>query len=362
MVLSAPARAAPFSAEQRAETERILRREVETGVVPGICWSIGTASETLADGAVGLRTVSPDTPMRVSTRVALASTSKQFTAGAIYLLHERGVISLDAPLARYLPSYRYAANITLRQMLTMSSGISADTEACEAPVDGRLDEAALLQRLDAMDLISRPGEHFSYSNCAYDLAGAVITKMSGLPFASFVDEEIFKPLRMADSYGAATRQVPDPDFAEGYAAEGTGWEPRSMTPGDKFFASGNLVSTAADMQRWNRALLNATLLSRKSLQEMFSVPALTSGARTIYASGWFVEPGGLIWHGGALDGYGTANVLVPATGHAITLLGNTEPGKRWKPWEVAREIYDATGLGPMLPPFTPIIRTTLPDK
>src|SRR5689334_381486 len=73
-----PARAASFTNEQRLAVEEILRREVDTGVVPGISWSIGTASETLAEGAVGLKTVSPDAPMGAATRFALASVTKQF--------------------------------------------------------------------------------------------------------------------------------------------------------------------------------------------------------------------------------------------------------------------------------------------
>ena len=78
---------------------------------------------------------------------------------------------------------------------------------------------------------------------------------------------------------------------------------------------------------------------------MFSVPALTSGASTIYGSGWIIEPNGAIWHGGALQGYGNANVLLPSTGHAITVLGNTEPTGRWRPWEVAREDLQRNRFG-----------------
>jgi hypothetical protein len=68
---------------------------------------------------------------------------------------------------------------------------------------------------------------------------------------------------------------------------------------------------------------------------------------------------GTIWHGGALDGYGTVNVLVPASGHAMVLLGNTHPGDRWRPWEVAREIYNEAKLGPTLLAFMPIVTTTV---
>src|SRR5215469_3887198 len=143
--ISAQTSSPPFSAEQRAAAERILQREVDSGNVPGIGWSIGTAKETLAEGAVGLRVVSPATPVDAATRFALASVSKQFTATSVFMLRDEGKLSLDAPLADYLPSYRHASKMTLRQVLTMSSGISSDTEACEAPLGSRFDETALIE-------------------------------------------------------------------------------------------------------------------------------------------------------------------------------------------------------------------------
>jgi len=356
----AGAQAQPFGAEQLAVAERILRREVDSGTVPGIAWSIGTTKEILAEGAVGLRIVSPATPMGPATRCALASVSKQFTAACVYMLRDQGKLSLDAPLAEYLPSYRYAGKMTLRQVLGMSSGISSDTDACEAAVAGRIDEEALIENLNRVELEFAPGAHFAYSNCAYDIAGAVVAKLSGMPFAHFVEEHIFKPLAMTSTYQLGTRS--DSDFAEGYAPNGKDWTAAPVSAADKIFASGNLASNTVDMQRWNRAVLDATLLPRKSQEEMFVVTPLSSGAKMNYASGWFVEHGGPIWHGGALAGYGTTNMLVPATGHAIVMLGNTAPGTRWKPWEVAREIYNEAKLGPPLPQFMPIIRTTLPQK
>ena len=345
--------------ELKALAERILQREVDRGIVPGIGWSIGNGKEILVEGAVGLRVVSPAVPVGVATRFAIASVSKQFTAVCVYLLRDQGKLTLDAPLSDYLPDYRYASKVTLRQILTMSSGISSNMEACEAPIGDRLDDTVVVENLDRMEPDFPPGAHFTYCNCGYDLAGALVAKLSGMSFARFVEEHIFKPLGMASSYQLGTRD--DPDFAEGYKTAGNGWEPEPATAADKVFASGNLASNASDLQRWDRALLNATLLSRKSMDEMFTVPTLSSGAKTIYASGWFVEPGGVIWHGGELPGYGAANVLVPASGHALVLLGNARgaPDGPWKPWEVAREIYNAAKLGPALPAFAPIVGTTV---
>lgn len=352
--------AVPFSAEQRAVAQRIVQREVDNGIVPGIAWSIGNAKEMLAEGAAGLKVLSPAAPVGAATRFAIASVSKQFTAACVYLLRDQGKLSLDAPLSDYLPDYRYASKVTLRQILQMRSGISSDMEACEAAIGSRLDDTVVVENLNRLEPDFPPGAHFTYNNCGYDLAGALVARLSGMPFDRFIEEHIFKPLGMSSSYQLSTRT--DSDFAEGYKKEGKGWALEPATAADRVFASGNLGSTVSDLQRWDRALLSATLLPRKTLDEVFAVPTLTSGARTIYASGWFVEPGGVIWHGGQLLGYGTANVLIPATGHALVVLGNTVGAHQgpWMPWEVAREIYNATGLGPALPPYLPIVGTTVP--
>jgi len=214
----------------------------------------------------------------------------------------------------------------------------------------------LIANLNKQHLDFSPGQHFAYSNCAYNLAGIVLARVSKMSYASFIEENFFEPLGMTGSYQLGSRD--ESNFAQGYAKEAHGWKSEPVTPADKAFASGNLVSTAGDMQRWNRSLLNATLLSRETLQKMFTVPTVAGPAHTHYASGWFVEPSGVIWHAGTLAGYGTNNMLVPATGYAITLLSNTPQNDHWKPADVALEMYNAASLGPKLPPLLKRVRST----
>ena len=311
--------------------------------MPGIAWSIGNATETLAEGGVGLGN-SPATPMGAATRCALASVSKQFAVASIYMLRDEGKLSLDAPLAAYLPAYRDASKVTLRQLLTMSSGISADTDACEAPVGGRLDDTALIENLNRMALEFPPGAHFAYSNCAYDVAGAVVAKLSGMPFAHFVEARIFKPLGMASSYQLGTRA--DSDFAEGYSWDGKGWKPAPAMAADRVFASGNLALNPGDMERWDRALLNATLPPRKTLDEMFTVDPLSSGARRSMPAAGSSSPT-------ARSGMaGRSRVTVRRTywcrPAATPWSSWATPTRRdrWRPWDVARKIYNEAKLGP----------------
>lgn len=356
--LSAATQPNSLSRSQIEAVERILRRLVDGNAVPGISYSMGNRSETLAEGAFGVRVIDPRTPMESVTHCPIASVSKQFVAAGSYLLHQKGALSLDEPLSKYLPDYVHAEKMTLSQVLTMRSGISADDEACEAAVDGKIDQLSLLANLNKEQLDFEPGRYFAYSNCAYNLAGVVLARVSKMSYDRFIDESFFQPLGMTSSYVLGSRE--EANYAQGYAREGNGWKAEPPTRADKVFASGNLVSTSGDMQRWNRSLLNGTVLSRETLKKMFAVPTASGSAHTHYASGWFVEPSGVIWHGGTLLGYGTNNLLVPATGYAITLLSNTPQNDRWKPADVALEMYNAALLGPKLPPLLPRVRTTAP--
>jgi CubicO group peptidase (beta-lactamase class C family) len=356
--LSATDERSSFSRKQVEAIEAILQRLVGTGAVPGISYSIGNKKETLAEGAFGLRVVDPRAPMETTTHCPLASVSKQFVSAGAYLLQQKGMLSLDEPLSKYLPDYVHAHQMTLSQVLTMRSGIPADDDKCEAPVDGKIDEGSLLANLNKQKLDLERGRYFAYSNCAYNLAGVVLARVSKTSYDRFIDESFFQPLGMMSSYALGSRE--ETNFAQGYARETKDWKAEPATPADKIFASGNLVSTPGDMQLWNRALLNATVLARETLQKMFTVPTAGGPAHTHYASGWFVEPSGVIWHAGTLAGYGTNNMLVPATGYAITLLSSTPQNDHWKPADVAIELYNAASLGPKLPPLLNRVRSTLP--
>ena len=355
----ATTRNSSLTRNQIEAAEVILRRLVDQGAVPGISYSIGNKNDTLAEGACGLRSINPRAAMEVATRCPLASVSKQFVSAGAYLLHQKGVLSLDAPLSEYVSEYVHGKEMTLSQLLTMRSGVPADDEKCEAPVDNELNAESLIANLNKQKLDFSPARYFAYSNCAYDLAGIVLSRVAKMSYAQFVDKNFFQPLGMKSSYVLGSRE--EANFAKGYGQGPHGWKPELATAADRAFASGNLVSTPSDMQLWNRSLLNATVLSRESLQKMFAVPTADGPAHTHYVSGWFVEPSGIIWHAGTLAGYGTNNMLVPATGYAITLLSNTPQNDRWKPADVAVEMYNAAALGPKLPPLLKRVRTTVPQ-
>ena len=348
-----------LSSRQIDAADMVVKRLISTNAVPGISYSIGNANRILAVGAFGLRVISPPAPMNTRARSALASVSKQFVSAAAFLLQQNGALSLSAPLSDYLPDYVHSSEMTLSQVLTMRSGIPVHDEVCEAPIGDEINESTVIANLNEHPLDFPPGRYFAYSNCAYNVAGVAIARVSGMRYRRFIEKNFFAPLGMTSSYQLGTR--PDFNFAQGYAPEGSEWKVENYTVADAVLASGNLVSTPTDLQSWNRSLLNAALLTPATLRQIFTLPSTPDTAISHYASGWLIEPSGIVWHPGALNGYGTVNMLFPMTGHAITVLSNSAPSNRWNRGGTALAIYNAAGLGPKLPPLLPVVRTTVPQ-
>jgi CubicO group peptidase (beta-lactamase class C family) len=274
---------AALSAEQHTIIDRLLSRQIELANVPGVGCAVATPDGIIYAGAFGQRALAPAAPMTVATRCPLASVSKQFVAVCCYLLQQDGKLSIDAPLAEFVPEYVLARELTLHDVLTMTGGIPRDTEVCEHPIDGRMDERTLVENLNRASRDFKPGEHYAYTNCGYDVAGLVVTRVAGVPYEQFLAERIFRPLGMSTT--SLLEAQTDGDVAQGFERADDRWVAAPPTAADRIFASGNLISTLADMQRWDRALLQNTLLSESSRRTMLTVPVLTSGARTNYASG-----------------------------------------------------------------------------
>jgi CubicO group peptidase (beta-lactamase class C family) len=108
----------------------------------------------------------------------------------------------------------------------MRSGIPADDEKCEAPVNGKIDDESLISNLNKQKLDFPPGRYFAYSNCAYNLAGVVLARVSKVSYAQFIGENFFQPLGMTSSYALGSRE--EANFAQGYGPQARRWKKSSQ--------------------------------------------------------------------------------------------------------------------------------------
>ena len=263
------------------------------------------------------------------TRYAVGSISKQFTAAALLLLEEQGRLSLDDSVARYFPNLTRAGDITIRELLSHTSGYED-----YAPQDYLIPDwttpiapLALLERWAAKPLNFEPGTRWQYSNTNYVLAAQIFEKAAGQPLVAFLRERIFEPLGMRTvADWAAT--PPGPSDAAAYtrfalgpprpvAREASGW----------YFGAAELAMTPSDLARWDMAFLEHKILSPRSYEEFTREATLPNGDRTHYALGLSLgEQNGMptIGHTGEVSGFLASNVLFPSRGGAVVVLTNQD--------------------------------------
>ena len=243
----------------------------------------------------GVNSVETDGETRVNayTVFEIGSVTKTFTAAAVLQLWEQGKLNLDDPLCKYFSEYEKGAEITIRQLLHMQSGLGREffpDEALENDpelmkkyyTDGFSDEELLTALYDA-ELGFAPGAKYEYSNVNYTLLAMIIEKTTGKSYGEYIREHIFSVCGMDHSYSmepGGLTSVPEPvpegmypfDFDDVFP---TGY----MTDLRTARGAGDIYSCAADLLAFDRALTGGTLLSPESLDEMFNTE---SG----YGCGW----------------------------------------------------------------------------
>src|ERR1051325_3616614 len=184
-----------------------LTQKIDTVVTDALTRS-GVPSASIAvvkDGqivyvkAYGDAKLEPKTPASMEMRYSIGSISKQFTAAAILLLQEEGKLSLDDKVAKYVPDLTRANEVTIRQLLSHTSGYQ-DYWPQDYVMPMMLKPVTAAQIMDMWakkPLDFDPGTRWQYSNTNYVIAGAVIEKASGKPLLQFLQEKVFSPLGMA---------------------------------------------------------------------------------------------------------------------------------------------------------------------
>ena len=241
------------------------------------------------------------------TLFAIGSITKQFTAMAIMQLYEKGLLDLEDAVSKYLPDVIEGDNITIRHLLTHTSGLVNYTdfllEMVEAPEDTSID--FVLGLFKDEPLIFEPGTQWQYSNSGYVLLGYIVEKVSGVSYDEYLKENIFKPLEMNNT-GTYYDKMEE-DYAIGYMGI------TELTPVHEdeivlkiAYGAGNILSTVNDLYKWDRALQTEKLVKKETLDMIFDIqekmPESDMYTFDGYGFGWFIENnpelGKIVSHGG----------------------------------------------------------------
>jgi D-alanyl-D-alanine carboxypeptidase len=279
--------------------------------------------------AYGNARLEPATAARPEMRYSIGSVSKQFMAGAILMLVEDGKLSLDDKVARYLPNLTRAGEITIRQLLSHTSGyqdyypLDYVAPFMQKPVTA--DDILKTWAGKALDF--GPGTRWQYSNTNYVAAGRILERVAGMSLTSFLHARIFGPLGMTSVIDLDQQSLTDSDAA-GYTRFGLG-PARPVAPEGRgwLFAAGELAMTAQDLARWDIALIEHKLLKPASLDTMMNPVRLKNGAPTGYALGVGVSDANghpMMQHGGAVSGFVSLNTVWPDEKAAVVVFANMD--------------------------------------
>ncbi len=247
--------------------------------------------------AYGMANLEHDVPNTIDTKFRLASITKQFTAAAILILQERGKLSVNDSISKYLSDCPGPwSPITLHQLLSHSSGIYSFTESSDNDRYDPLPTPVLdtVARFKDKPLDFLPGQGFHYSDSGYLLLGYVVEQASGEKYEAFLEENVYKPLHMKDS-GYDHPQPILQHRAQGYALKNGSIVNSAFMAMDTPFGGGSQYSTVKDLLLWDQALYGERLLSAKSRQAMFTPnpqqvpPEWLLGKKGGYGYGWMIE-------------------------------------------------------------------------
>jgi CubicO group peptidase (beta-lactamase class C family) len=309
----------------------LVRREMAARKLPSVALAVVKDGIIVKQAAYGYARVSPDLAATPSTRYRLASVTKQFTAAAILILQQQGRLRLEDSVRQYLVDAPASwANITIRDLLTHTSGFPHDSPAGYGSLaDQASHPRDLLNRLYQIRPLTPPGTHYQYSNAGYALLGAIIETVSGQSYGQFLSQNIFAPAGMSDTR-VDDENYSDPRLAMGYAWESPlgRWQARSQ--GYAPLAAGSVQSTVLDLAKWEAALETDAILTAESKKQMWTPLVLKNGVEYDYGFAWLVQDtpaGPFISHAGSGWGYSTAFYRYPDAGYAIIVLTNLQPSK-----------------------------------
>jgi D-alanyl-D-alanine carboxypeptidase len=289
---------------------------------PAVQVAVSERGRVLYAEAFGMADRESATAATPRSVVQVGSITKQFAAAAILRLAERGALSLDDRIEKHVPEYDPPATITLRHLLTHTSGLTA-LPASEYTPQTR---ESFLELIDGQPLAFTPGTKFSYSNAGYKLLGYAIESVSGKSFADFVHTEFALPLGLIDTGVCGTSSVPLPD---GYGVgQGSSMRIRAIEMSVPFSA-GALCSTASDLVRWSHLLATGRVLLADSYASMTTPASLPPNTiAPPYGLGVFLQNQlghRAVWHTGGIPGFQSSLLYFRDEDIAVAVIVNALP-------------------------------------
>ena len=330
-----------LSDDQRGKIDETVEDVLAQTGVPSASIAVVKDGSIAYLQAYGDARLEPKTGARPEMRYSIGSISKQFTAASLLLLEQDGKLSIDDPVGKYIPDLTRSNEVTIRQLLSHTSGYQDYWPQDYVP-------PFMLQPITSqkiLDLWARkpldfdPGTRWQYSNTNYVIAGVIIEKVSGMPLLQFLQSRVFTPLGMKSVANIDQEKLGDTD-ATGYMRYALG--PPRLAPKEGkgwLFAAGELAMPASDLARWDISIIDQKLLKPESYRQLETEVRLKNGLGTEYGLGLDVDSFSghrMLAHSGEVSGFTTQNNVFPDDRAAVIVLTNQDAARA--SGEIARRI------------------------
>ncbi|MDQ6803339.1 MAG: beta-lactamase family protein [Acidobacteriota bacterium] len=321
--------AAPVIAQDTASIDKAVGEILAKTGAPSASVAVVKDGKIAYLHAYGNAQIDPPRPATTDMRYSIGSISKQFTVAAILMLQEEGKLSLDDKVVRWLPDLTRAGDVTIRQLLSMTSGYQ-DFWPQDYVMPNMMKPVTATEIMNdwgRKPLDFEPGTKWQYSNTNYVIAGAIVEKVAGMPLLDLLQRRIFRPLHMTTVFNTdeAPLRAEDPMRYLRYAVgplrpapkEGKGW----------MFAAGELAMTAHDLALWDISMIEQAILKPQSYRAMETEVQLANGVGTRYGLGLSIgmsDGRRFVSHGGEVSGFTATNTVYLDDRAAVVVLTNLD--------------------------------------
>ena len=312
-----------------ARVDSIATAVLASTGVPSASVAVVTHGRLAYAHAYGTAKLDPRTGATPDMRYGIGSISKQFTAAAVLLLQQEGKLSLDDPVGKYLPGLTRGNDVTIRMVLSHTSGYQDFWPQDYVPpaMEKAITPQAILDHWAKQPLDFEPGTRWQYSNTNFEVAALIVQKVSGTPFWQFVETRILEPLHLTSAVDFDAKG-PSAVQPVGYMRYGLGpLRPAIPTGPGWMYGAGELAMTASDLARWDISVIDRSLLAPASYAEMEKSVLLENGVTSDYGLG--VDVGmmsghRMIEHSGEVAGFTAENIVFPDDSAAVVVLTNQD--------------------------------------
>lgn len=333
--------------------------------IPGIAVAVLKDGQEIVKKGYGIRSIATHEKVDTQTIFGIASNTKAFTSAALAQLIDQGKIDWDTKVEDVLPEFKLydpyvTREFTIRDLLTHRSGLGLGAgDLMLWPTSNTTTMQELIHNLRYLKPVSSFRTKYDYDNLLYIVAGEVIARVSGKTYEEYLEQNIFKPLKMDRANLNLEVLKADPNRIYGHTQVGGKLKVLQHNPySDITKAAGGIFASIDDMSKWVQARLNMgkygpelqdSLFSVKQAKEMWAPQTIIPSGKDeynthfkAYGLGWRLQDAAgylQVWHTGGLGGIVSKVMLVPELNLGIVVLTNQEVGAAYE--AIINSILDA---------------------